>query len=242
MTEAVQEKAMSPIRFGDYWFEDKADCLYEGKRRITKYKRGDILSKHDTKFFESLFTLHYDYLEKVGCGIKHLRFDKDSKYGTNCIIIVRRDDTEVDISWANSLQRPKARHDIQAAFRQAVEEDVVLFRSAMIQRGARCWLTNEILTDNDCRATYSTDLTFNELVEEFLDIVDINIYNVKLMRPRRKYSRKPPVLILKNPVFKRMWQVYHREMAQIVLVSTKEAVKVNNRSLADIIAELNKTR
>lgn len=242
MESLQNEKKLIPIRFGDYWFESKKCVLAESKSRISQYKCGQTLSESDIKFFTSLFTLHHDYLEKIGCGIKSLRFDKDGFFGSNCIIIVRRDDTEVNISWATCLQQPKKKHDIQAGFRAAVERDVNLFKTTMIQRGARCWVSGEELTYSSCRATYSTDLTFNELLDEFLDIIDMNINEVLLIRPRRKKSRKPPVLLLENPTLKRMWLVYHREMAQIVLVSTKSDLKINNRSMADLIMQISEAR
>ena len=242
MKNVANEKVLSPISFGGYWFENKKCCVDETRSRISRYKRGQKLSESDTKFFTSLFTMHHDYLEKIGCGIKFLRFDRNKEYGNNCIIIVRRDDTEVDISWATALQPPRVKHDIQTGFRAAVEHDVNMFKKIMIERGARCWLTGEKLTYENCRATYSTDLTFNELLDEFLDIIDIDIHEVSLVQPRRRKLRKQPVLMLQNPTLKRMWFVYHREMAQIVLVSTKDDLKTSNRSMADLIIQINKAR
>lgn len=242
MKNIANERVLPPVRFGDYWFEDKKCCVDEARSRISQYERGQRLSDNDTKFFTSLFTMHHDYLEKIGCGVKYLRFDKNKEYGNNCIIIGRRDNTEVDISWTASLQSPRVKHDIQTGFRAAVERDVTMFKKMMIERGARCWLTGEKLTYENCRATYSTDLTFNELLDEFLDIIDININEVLLVRPRRRKSRKQPVLILENPTLKRMWLVYHREMAQIVLVSTKDDLKTSNRSMADLIIQIKKAR
>lgn len=222
-------KIPKPVGFGGHYFKSKVECTTEGKRRISKYKVGQTLSINDTKFFKEMFKLHPDYEDKLGCGIASIRYDTDKEYGTNCLFIVRHDGSEIDISWIGSLQLPKTKHDVQSAFRQAVAGDVNVFKAGLVLRGARCWVSDAKLGYGNCRVAYSTDLTFNELVDEFLDIIDYDFREVALVKPRTKDLEVKPCLMLADEWLIRMWQVYHKEMAEMVLVSTDENIRIKRK-------------
>lgn len=207
------------IIIGKEEFETAYSCMRECRARISKYKAGEHLDSKDFVFFKQVLALHPDREEKLGCGISSLKYDWHGSYNTKCLIIIRHDGTEQPVSWQSSLQKPTAKHQVQQAFRTAAEGYVNLLKAAVVFKHQNCFLSGEKLGLNNSRAIYSADLSFNELVAEFLWCLGLEYRDVIL---HYHYGRNCPALI--DEVLMKKWQAFHEEMAVITLISNRPEI------------------
>ncbi|EJE4163715.1 DCL family protein [Vibrio parahaemolyticus] len=92
-----------PISFGQFKFGTRKACEEDARRRINSYTPGSLMTLDDKAFFEALFTLHSEYDEKVGCGIKDIEVGLDF-HRNKCLFIIRNDNSRVVISWRHCVK------------------------------------------------------------------------------------------------------------------------------------------
>lgn len=218
------------IAIGKKEFESTKACIKECNKRIAKYKAGDSLSSKDFMFFKQLLAMHPDREEKIGCGIQSLRYDRHSSYSTKCLIITRYDGSEQPVSWFSCLCRPTIKHKVQRAFRAAAESHINLLKASVVFKHQKCFLSGEKLGLNNSRAVYNTDLSFNELVAEFLWCVGLDYKDVGL-----HYDNGLGRLAIEDETLIKKWQAFHEEMAVITLISSKP--KIYRKGNQDRIVE-----
>lgn len=206
----------TPVVFGDYKFENRNTCVKACKKVIARYKVAQELPLKDQVFFAQLFTLHPDYEEKAGCGIKAIRYGYDPIYGTKCLIIVRHDETEAPISWGNCLQSPKKKYRVQKAFRKAVAGDVSAFKTNAAFSPVFCFISGERLSFANSRVIYSAELSFNELVEQFLNSLGLGYADIELQYGEHD-GEKSTVFLEESLACQ--WRAYHKEKAVMTMVS-----------------------
>lgn len=221
---------ITPVKFGDYSFHDQSALATECKRRISKYKVSQEIPVDDQKFFHQLFTCHPDYEEKIGCGIKTIRWGHDPVHGSKCLLIRRFDDTEDVISWRGSIRKPTLKHKVQQAFRNTVAGDVNIFKASAAFNPVTCFITGERLGFSNSRVIYNKDLSFNELVEEFLGFLDLELSDIRLMFSNKNFKAS----ILADNELAAKWRAYHKEMAVMTLVSSDTQIKLKNTNKARV--------
>lgn len=92
----------NPIVFGGYIFINESACSKECLYRISKYKAGDPLSADDELFFRQLLASHPDYRDKIGGGIKSIKYGYHADFGDECLYVVRYDGSEECTEWGKA--------------------------------------------------------------------------------------------------------------------------------------------
>lgn len=215
-----------PIEFGDYKYASKKDCIEYCEALIAKYKVGDTLPEEDQIYFKQLLTLHPDYEDKVGCGVKSITYDYSATFGSKCLHIIRYDGSKEATSWKSCLSKPKPENHVESALRREVCDDVGAFKSKTCNRGAECPVSGEELTYDNCHAVYSYDgkgLTFKQLVAKFYKEQGIEYTNVNLRFPTDNAEDARPQLTDKELANK--WVAFHNDNAKITLLSSDSSMR-----------------
>lgn len=214
----------TPVVFGDHKFESRNQCVKACKKIIARYQMAQVLKIEDQIFFAQLFTLHPDYEEKAGCGIKAIRYGYDPEYGTRCLIIVRYDGTETTISWGNCLQSPKKKYRVEKAFRNASACQVNAFKARTVLSPVFCFISGERLGLANSRVVYNAELSFNELVGQFLRSLSLEYADIVLQYGEH-FGELNTVSVDENLASK--WCAYHEEKAVMTLVSADLGIFLN---------------
>lgn len=204
-----------PIVIGDIQFRTKTAAKDEIRRRIGQYEAGDILSVADRVFFEELFKLHDEYSEKVGAGIRHIQVERDF-HRNRCLYIHRTDGSEIDISWVHCVQPASTKTVVSTAFRRAVKERVMAFKSNQLSEGCRCPILNIPLDYENSHVAY-TEYSFESLLDDFLDQADFTFESIELINPNPDDNDQRG--ILKDPDLKAQWDRFHESNAILTLMS-----------------------
>lgn len=206
-----------PIVIGDIQFRTKTAAKDEIRRRIGQYEAGDILSVADQIFFEELFKLHDEYSEKVGAGLKHIQVEMDL-HGNRCLYIHRTDGAEIDISLVHCVQPASTKTVVSTAFRRAVKERVMAFKSNQLSGGCRCPILNILLEYANSHVAY-TEYSFESLLDDFLSQTDVTFESIELINPKPDDSDQRG--ILKDLDVKAQWNRFHESNARLTLMSAE---------------------
>jgi hypothetical protein len=73
-------------------FKEQGDATAHFRAMLGRYRPGDVVVDGDAIELAALLKRHPEYLDKLGCGIRHFEVIA-AEYGTQCFQIVRLDDT-----------------------------------------------------------------------------------------------------------------------------------------------------
>ncbi|UQG61434.1 DCL family protein [Marinobacter sp. M3C] len=206
-----------PIAFGTYQFKTKKNATEEARRRINQYEAGDRLQLEDELFFTSLFTLHSEYAEKKGPGIDYIQVERDF-HQNRCLYIYRVDGTSTDCSWVHCIQPASHKTIVSMAFRRAVKDIVMRYKTAKLVDVDVCPILGIKLTYDNSHASYFTP-SFDELLSEFLNQGQIDIESVKLTNPEPNDLDQRGILT--DPELLERWITYHINNAHLQLLSAE---------------------
>ncbi|ELA8128057.1 DCL family protein [Vibrio sp. 10N.222.54.F12] len=204
-----------PISFGQFKFGTRKACEEDARRRINSYSPGTIMALDDKAFFEALFTLHSEYDEKVGCGIKDIEVGLDF-HRNRCLFIIRKDDSRVVISWRHCVKPYTKKMVVSYAFRRAVKSTVMAFKNEAILNGAVCPKLGVNLTFDNSHVSY-VSMSFDDMLTDFLAENSLTYESVELIDP--EYSDSDQRGKLASHVVTESWQKYHQSRAEFELLS-----------------------
>jgi hypothetical protein len=171
-----------PIAFGTYQFKTKKNATEEARNRINQYEAGERLRLEDEQFFVSLFTLHSEYSEKKGAGIDYIAVGRDF-HSNRCLYIHRVDGTSIDCSWVHCIQPASQKTVVSMAFRRAVKEIIMAYKSASLDKVDACPILGTKLTYENSHVSYLSP-SFDDLLIGFLQQRHIDIESVALTNPK----------------------------------------------------------
>lgn len=170
------------IVFGTYQFKTKKSATEEARNRINQYEAGERLQFEDEQFFISLFTLHSEYLEKKGPGIDYIAVARDF-HNNRCLYIHRVDGTSIDCSWVHCIQPASQKNVVSMAFRRAVKDIIMAYKSNLLGQVDICPVLGTKLTYKNSHVSYLSP-SFDDLLMEFLQQHHIDIESVSLTNPK----------------------------------------------------------
>lgn len=217
------------VKFGKYSFSSMNACIVAAKRKVRSYDVAGKIPAADEDFFKELLKLHPDYESKRGVGLASIGYGYCRNFNTKCLIAVRVDGSEQAFSWMSCLKSPTAKHRVQAVFRELVLSDTTALRASTVFGVVNCHLTGERLGFNTSRVIYIEDLSFNDLVNEFLGFLDTD-YNKVDMRCSRNGNESG--LVLHDKLLAEKWKKYHKEMAVMTLISTDPKFEASHDNCA----------
>lgn len=206
-----------PVTFGSYEFKTKKDATEDVRKRIARYEVGQTLGWEDFNFFMSLFTLHDQYDEKVGPGVSRIVVERDF-HNNKCLHLSRIDSSKVSISWVHCLKPFSIKSTVSSAFRRAVKETIMQFKSGSLEAEAiaLCPINNSPITYTNSHVAY-IDASFEKLLEDFLKAERVAFEEIRLYRASESDTDQRRVIA--DMLLVRRWQAFHRLNAKLELLS-----------------------
>jgi len=204
-----------PISFGKFKFGTRKSCEEEARSRINSYTAGSVLSVIDKCFFEALFTLHSEYDEKVGCGIRHIEVSLDF-HNNKCLAIIRNDDSREIISWRHCIKPHTQKMVVSYSFRRAIKNTITEFKRQAISDGSICPILSIKLTFGNSHVSYIGP-SFDDLLSNFLEENSLNYESVELKDPEAEDSDQRGILF--DPNITSNWRSYINNHAELALLS-----------------------
>jgi hypothetical protein len=206
-----------PIAFGNYQFRTKKSATEEARRRISNYEADDRLNAEDEMFFTSLFTLHSEFAEKKGVGISYIKVQRDF-HNNRCLYICRVDGSEIDCSWVHCIQPAPQKTVVSMAFRRAVKQIIIAYKTAQIDNVVECPILKIKLTFYNSHVSYLSP-SFENMLNNFLDDREIDITSVALVNPKPDDEDQRGKVADHNLVEE--WRSYHQNHATLQLLSAE---------------------
>lgn len=117
----------------------------------------------DLPFVISVLMKHYEWTEKIGCGIASIEVRNNG--GTRGFWIVRTDGSAIDISWVVAINgKPSAKADAVTAARKAIASQIAAVPTAT---GAACSICGRVLTATDT-VHVDHEIPFDTLFSQWL--------------------------------------------------------------------------
>jgi len=206
-----------PIAFGIYQFKTKKSATEEARNRINKYEAGERLRLEDEHFFVSLFTLHSEYSEKKDAGIDYIAVERDF-HNNRCLYIHRVDGTSIDCSWVHCIQPASQKTVVSMAFRRAVKETIMAYKTASLDKVNVCPALGIKLTYGNSHVSYLSP-SFEDLFICFLQQRHIDVESVVLTNPKPVDTDQRGQItdqeLLKD------WRSFHQRKANLQLLSAE---------------------
>ena len=107
----------------------KAEVVTQIRSIVASYPNGTPISSEDQRWLDLILSHHYQYNDKVGCGIKHLEVRSNPSWNgpTRGLWIVRLDGSDIDISWVVALKpdgKPDVKNEVAKAARYEVRQQI----------------------------------------------------------------------------------------------------------------------
>jgi hypothetical protein len=206
-----------PIAFGHYQFRTKKSVTEEARRRINNYEANDRLNAEDEMFFTSLFTLHSEFAEKKGVGINYIKVQRDF-HNNRCLYICRTDGSEIDCSWVHCIQPAPQKTVVSMAFRRAVKQIIIAYKTAQIDNVVVCPILKTKLNFYNSHVSYLNP-SFENMLNNFLNDREIDITSVALVNPKPDDEDQRGKVSDQNLVEE--WRSYHQDNATLHLLSAE---------------------
>ena len=206
-----------PIAFGHYQFRTKKSATEEARRRINNYEANDRLNAEDEMFFTSLFTLHSEFSEKKGVGINYIKVQRDF-HNNRCLYICRTDGSEIDCSWVHCIQPAPQKTVVSMAFRRAVKQIIIAYKTAQIDNVVVCPILKTKLNFYNSHVSYLNP-SFENMLNNFLNDREIDITSVTLVNPKPDDEDQRGKVSDQNLVEE--WRSYHQDNATLQLLSAE---------------------
>ena len=198
---------------GSRIFKSRKAAMEFYREILWKYEIDEEVA--DAQDFQALVDLienHPESIDKIGLGIAGF-FVSSAHMGTRCFYLLRVDGSSTDFSmdWAIKGERPSAFYEFKEACRAAVRPSInkakrVHFENHGDEEGkVSCEVTGEMVTQDECHIDHKGALSFNVLVELFIDANGIEVTTDLVSPP----ADNQYVAELVDPEIKKRWIEMH---------------------------------
>ena len=172
----------------------------------------EVSSEQDFQALVDLIENHPESMDKIGVGIAGF-FVSSAHMGTRCFYLRRVDEsfTDFGIGYAVRGERPSVLYEFKEACRAAVRPSInkakrLFFENYGDEEGRVCCdVTGEMVSQDECHIDHKGALSFNVLVEMFIDANGINVTRDLVSAP----SDNQYVAELVDPEMKKRWIEMH---------------------------------
>jgi hypothetical protein len=188
------------ISLADRQFPDKATVRRYCSSILSSQPVGGRLPDDIAKFLIAVIKHHPRALEKLGAGVRCLRVAAHPIYRSRMFVIERVDGTLTDFSFLDAIAGigrpandndpttppPTSRRDFARAARNAIREQVEMFRTAAQLTSddrlghVRCAVSNRLLPIDECDVDHEAPWDFRSIVEAFVTERHVEIANVPI--------------------------------------------------------------
>ena len=183
---------------------------------------GQPIDESAAPFLFELFQFHDEWLQKSAGGVVNIS-TQSTPHGTRCFVLITLDGSCIDISFPHAILQipsprsakllPQALRDFRNAARVAVRPQISGFRDGELRQERLCPFTGEVLSRPNCAVDHIPPSTFDQLLYDFCRSRSINPLHVVVG------SQGGTVAVLEDAQLLAAWQSYHRDNAQLRLLS-----------------------
>lgn len=207
------------VQVGTRTFESRAALEREVRSVVDRNKDHQPLTGADFDFMRDLIKLHPRADIKIGAGIVALVFLRNPVFPSSRTLYLRRaDNTTTDVSWRECINPSSYSLKVLSAMRTAIQPDTLHFMQSFFERAIdpHCPYNNEPLTFSNSHVDHIYPQTFKQLAADFLGSIDLNSIELKDELADNKVQD-----VLADAEFERLWIMYHRQHAQLRVISAK---------------------
>lgn len=182
-----------------------------------------ITTPSDFEFLISVFEGHTEWEQKKGCGIENISV-MVTPYKTRAFQIIRTDGTKTDISFMHSIKNRSKLVDIKMACRAAIRSEIVKFKTFVNYGIDVCPFTGEVLTKVNTHIDHY-DLTFNEIVDFWLLLNDINELHKQICATVDNEF----ITYFTNPIISEDFRIFHNRNTHLRAISKTANLSILKR-------------
>lgn len=151
---------------------------------LNSYEDGAEINATDSILLHELLTFHPDAEEKIGIsGVKRFYRDKTGIF-TSCFFLERNDGSKTEFAYPKCIsgRAPTREQEFYRACRHAVSSYISARKLSLFSDGGGtqwCSITGESISISDAEYRH-TSPTFQEIVQEFIDVNQIDVNEVPL--------------------------------------------------------------
>ena len=208
-----------PYLINEVEYKTKAEITERCREIIASTEDGQAVAGVHVGFLLDLLRHHDEWQDKTAAGVLYFTA-QTTLQGTRCLGIVRRDGSQIDISFMSAIRhiptgRPKLPQkllDYIAAARTAVEPDILKFRDCC-QSDAVCPINGEAITAKSCEVDHAPPNSFQRLLYNFTTEYGVEPTSVEVG------SINGTKAVFKDEELSRNWVKYHRDHCTLRLLS-----------------------
>jgi hypothetical protein len=146
------------------------------------YQPEHVLNETDYRFMLGVLDMHHSSDIKKGVGIQSIFVRENPTYKRNRGFWIKRiDGTVIDFSFIEFISPRNNKTRFNSACRNAIREDIVLFKNQNLKHDSICPITGVKLTRDNVHVDHSPPNTFDFIVKEFIKSEYLIVKHVKLV-------------------------------------------------------------
>ena len=211
-----------PYTIGGIVFSKKSDITEKCREILRSTVDGTSVSIENQGFLFELFQFHDEWSQKSDGGVVDIS-TKTTEHGTRCFILLNSSQERIDISFPHAIKliptsrteklTPQKLIDFKNAARTAVKNQITEFRENNLSDEIICSVTNVAINRDNCAVDHVHPKTFDQLLLDFAIYKNINPLSINVI------STNGVVAEFEDEELKSSWQEYHREYANLRLLS-----------------------
>jgi Protein of unknown function (DUF3223) len=216
-----------PLLVGSRVFPFKRDAEDACRKILYRSQSGGrVVVPADVQFLLDLLELHPEREIKIGVGIAHFEVRSNPRFGKQrSFYLIRTDGTETDFSFVKCLRPPTHRQLVMAAMRREVEGQIIEFakHEYRVSSHVLCPITRRYVERDAAHVDHSSP-TFLELAEDFAGRSG-GWYELSVAHADGSIGVQ-----LGSSHQAGAWRKYHRERANLRIVSIEANLSLLRRS------------
>lgn len=215
--------------YGGQFFKTKKQLADRIRLMLWTYGIGDPLLSRDELLLLDLLKQHPRADEKIGSGLAYFTVQVNPQYpNTRSFWIHRTDGTNTDFSYRICLRPPTQWETVNAAFRQAIYEDVIHFKMMAFAEHPRmrCPVTGDEYEFQDMHVDHKPPNTFIIILKDFITSRNLDIEKVPLITSDGLAGR-----VLGDDALVATWRGYHGAFADLWVISRDAHVQITKERL-----------
>jgi uncharacterized protein DUF3223 len=167
----VATRSRGPYQLGTEIFRTKEEANAYIQEILYRYEDGQELDEDDLEFMVEVLKHHPRAEEKIGVGVRGIRVQRETQWGTMQFAVIRTDGSDTDFSFKKCLYPVSKLQVFKKACRDVVANRIKQFRYGQFARSASgslvCPITAETMTRVGSHVDHVPPQTFDSLVEQF---------------------------------------------------------------------------
>jgi hypothetical protein len=185
---------------------------------VPRIADGERISGDFASVLRDALQHHPEADDKIGPGLSHFTAGPHATYPrTRCIYLCRTDGTKVAVSFKNigAAAETRSRRDRLRAMRRAVEPQIVglLIDAFGNSDTIACPISGVAISRYDCEVDHAAPATFAHLAGAWLESAGLELGDLRIFPPPHPHCE------LSDPHQLQAWQQYHRQNAELRIIS-----------------------